>query len=75
MVATTVGELKKALEELNDDMQLDLYAYCYDKNNYVCIRKDEYGINGDEPLKIYISIDNGKLRFENEKAEDMELSD
>lgn len=74
-VVCTVGELKKTLEELNDDIQLDLYVCCYDRSNYVCIRKNEYGINSNEPLKIYMSIDNGKLRFENERIEDMILSD
>lgn len=70
-VVCTVGELKKALEGLNDDMQLDLYACCYDRNNYVCIRRENY----NEPLRIYMYIDDGKLKFENERTEDMELSD
>lgn len=72
-VVYTVGELKKALEGLNDDIQLDLYACCYDRNNYVCIRRDNYYNN--EPLKIYMYIDNGKLKFENAEIKDMELSD
>ena len=74
-IVCTVGELKKALEGLNSDMQLDLYACCYDRNNYVCIRRDRYSVNYNEPLRIYMYIDNGKLKFENERTEDMELSD
>ena len=29
----TVGELKKELEKFDDNMLLDLYACCYDRNN------------------------------------------
>ena len=74
-VVCTVGELKKALENLDDNMQLDLYACCYDRNNYICIRKDRWSMSDNEPLELYVYIDNGKLRIENSNTKDMELAD
>lgn len=74
MIVCTVGELKKALENFDDNMPLDLYACCYDRNNYICIKRDRYKLE-QEPMKIAISIDNGFLRIENENTEEMELSD
>lgn len=74
-MAKTVGELKKELEQFDDDMLLDLYACCYDRNNYICIKRDRWTIGDNEPLEICISIDNGRLRIENDRTNDMELSD
>jgi hypothetical protein len=72
---TTVGELKKALENFDDNMLLDLYACCYDRNNYTCIKRDRWNISDNEPLEICVSEDNGRLRIENNSTSDMELSD
>lgn len=75
-MVTTVGELKKELEKFDDNLLLDLYAYCYDRNNYICIRRDNYEIGDNEPLEIYLyKTDNGRLRIENENSRDMELAD
>lgn len=71
----TVGELKKALEQFDDNMLLDLYAYCYDRNNYTSIKRDRWEISDNEPLEICVYEDNGRLRIENNSASDMELSD
>lgn len=74
-MAKTVGELKKELEQFDDDMLLDLYVCCYDRNNYTCIKRDRWKIGDDEPLEICVSLDNGRLRIENDRTSDMELSD
>lgn len=71
----TIGELKKALEQFNDDMLLDLYACCYDRNNYTCIKRDRWKIGDNEPLEICVYEDSGRLRIENNSTSDMELSD
>lgn len=71
----TVGELKKALEQFDDNMLLDLYACCYDRNNYICIKRDRWEIGDNAPLEIDVFIDNGRLKIENSKTHDMELSD
>lgn len=73
MIAKTVGELKKALENFDDNMPLDLYACCYDRNNYTCLKRDEYRLEG-KPITICISLDNGFVKIENENSEEMELS-
>ena len=74
-MAKTVGEFKKELEQFDDDMLLDLYACCYDRNNYVCIKRNRWNIGDDEPMEICVSLDNGRLRIENDRTCDMELSD
>lgn len=70
----TVGELKKAIETLNDNMLLDLYVCCYDRDNYTCIQRDRWEVADTEPLGICVSIDKGRLRIENDDSRDMELS-
>ena len=72
---TTVGELKKELEQFDDNMLLDLYACCYDRNNYICIQRDKYTMDDNEPLEICVCKVDGRLRIENSRTEDMELSD
>lgn len=74
-MAKTVGELKRELEQFDDNMLLDLYACCYDRNNYICIKRDRWRIGDDEPLEVYLFNDNGRLRIENNDSHDMELSD
>lgn len=74
-MAKTVGELKKELEKFDDNMLLDLYACCYDRNNYICIKRDNWRIGDNEPLEVCLYNDNGRLRIENENSSDMELSD
>ena len=74
MIICTVGELKKALENFDDNMPLDLYACCYDRHNYVCIKRDRYTL-GREPMEIIVSINDGFVRIENARTEEMELSD
>lgn len=74
MTVKTVGELKRALEQFDDNMLLDLYACCYDRYNYTCIKRDSWKIGKDESLEICVSIDNGRLRIENERTDDMELT-
>ena len=74
-MAKTVGELKKELEQFDDDMLLDLYACCYDRNNYVCIKRNRWNIGDDEPMEICVYLDNGRLRIENDRTRNMELSD
>ena len=74
MAICTVGELKKALENFDDNMPLDLYACCYDRYNYVCIKRDRYEL-GREPMKIVVSIDDGFVKIQNAIPEEMELSD
>lgn len=74
MTIKTVGELKKALEQFDDDMLLDLYACCYDRYNYTCIQRNSWKIGDNEPLEICVSFENKRLRIENERTDDMELS-
>ena len=74
-MAKTVGELKKELEQFDDDMLLDLYACCYDRNNYICIKRDRWKIDDKTSLEIDVFINNGRLRIENSNTHDMELSD
>ena len=74
-MAKTVGELKKELEQFDDDRLLDLDAWCDDRNNYVCIKRNRWNIGDDEPMEICVSLDNGRLRIENDRTRDMELSD
>ena len=74
-MAKTVGELKKELEKFDDNMLLDLYACCYDRNNYICIKRDSWRIGDDEPLEICISVEYGRLKIENDSTDGMELSD
>lgn len=73
MTVKTVGELKKALENFDDNTPLDLYACCYDRDNYTCIQRDKYKLE-QNAMEIEISLYNGFLRIENEKSDDMELS-
>lgn len=73
MIASTVGELKKALENFDNNTPLDLYACCYDRNNYTCIQRDRYKLE-QKPMEIDISICNGFVRIENANSDDMELS-
>ena len=72
MIAKTVGELKKALENFDDNMPLDLYTCCYDRNNYICLKRDEYKLE-ENPMTIGISLNNGFVRIENENSDEMEL--
>lgn len=74
-MAKTVGELKKELEQFDDNMLLDLYACCYDRNNYVCITRDSWKVIENEPLEICVTSHEGRLRIENNSTEDMELID
>ena len=75
MTIKTVGELKKALEQFDDNMLLDLYACCYDRNNYVCIQRNSWKIGDNEPLEICVSACYGRVRIENDRTDSMELSD
>ena len=72
MAISTVGELKKALENFNDDMPLDLYMDCYDRENYMCMKRDRY-LLGEKPMKINVYSDAGFLRITNECTKDVEL--
>ncbi len=74
-MAKTVGELKKELEQFDDDILLDLYACCYDRNNYTSIKRDRWRIGDNEPLEICVFLDNGRLKIENNRTDDMELGD
>ena len=74
MTIKTVGELKKALNNFDDNMSLDLYACCYDRHNYVCIKRDRYTL-GQKPMEIIVCIDGDFVRIENANIQDMELSD
>lgn len=74
-MAKTVGELKRELEQFDDSMLLDLYACCYDRKNYICIKRDSWKISNDQPLEVCLYNDNGRLRIENNDSSDMELSD
>lgn len=69
----TVGEFKKALEQFDDNMLLDLYACCYDRNNYTCIQRDVWKVGNNEPLEVCVYVNNGRLRIENNNTGDMEL--
>ena len=73
MTVKTVGELKKALENFDDNTPLDLYACCYDRDNYTCIQRDKYKLE-QKSMEIEINLCDGFLRIENENSEDMELS-
>ena len=74
-MAKTVGELKKELENFDDNMLLDLYVCCYDRNNYICIKRNNWRISDDQPLEVVLYNDNGRMRIENNDSSDMELSD
>lgn len=73
MTVKTVGELKKTLENFDDNTPLDLYACCYDRDNYTCIQRNKYQLE-QKAMEIEISLYNGFLRIKNEKSDDMELS-
>lgn len=73
MIVRTVGELRKALENFDDNTPLDLYASCYDRNNYTCIKRDNYRLEGNEPMEISVSLDGSFLKIENDNTGDMEL--
>ena len=74
-MAKTVGELKKELEQFDDNTLLDLYVCCYDRHNYTCIQRNRWKISDDDPIEVCVSLDNGRVRIENDNASDMELSD
>ena len=73
MAIYIVGELKEALKEFDDNMPLDLYACCYDRNNYICIKRDNDKLEDKEPLGLCVTLDNGFVKIENEYAREMEL--
>lgn len=75
-VVRTVGELKAALDGVDDSMPLDLAAFTYDRNNLVQISRDIYR-HDKEGISLCVEFedDNGfhYLRISNENTEDMEL--
>ena len=77
-VVKTVGELKAALEGVDDSMPLDLAAFTYDRNNWVQISKDIYK-HDKEGISLLVETEEDEdftiLRISNENTEDMELRD
>ena len=77
-VVKTVGELKAALEGVDDSMPLDLAAFTYDRNNWVQISRDIYKHDKEGiSLTVETEEDDGftRLRISNENTEDMVLRD
>ena len=75
-MAKTVGELKKELEKFDDNMQLDFYAYCYDRNNYVCIQRDwDLRVMEKKPADISVYQNGDFVRIENSNSDDMEIGE
>jgi hypothetical protein len=70
----TVGELKKILENIDDDTLLDLSATGYDEHNrLVKVATDSWNIADDEALPILVSLDRnkGRLSIDNENPKMM----
>jgi len=77
-VVKTVGELKAALEGVNDSMPLDLAAFTYDRNNWVQISRDIYE-HDKEGISLMVETKEDEdftvLQISNENTKDMELRD
>lgn len=77
-VVKTVGELKAALDGVDDSMPLDLAAFTYDRNNWVQISRDIYK-HDKEGISLTVETEEydgfTRLRISNENTEDMELRD
>ena len=73
MTVKTVGELKRALESMNDDMPLEFVA-CYrdrGRNNYVVV--DRLEVPYGEGIALYVYDNAGYCRIENLNSTDLLL--
>lgn len=75
MTVKTVGELKKALESMNDDIPLEFVAYYMDRGKSNSVVVDRLEVPYDKGIALYVYDDAGYCRIENLNSTDLRLED
>ena len=75
MVVKTVGELKEALNEFPDNMELRLLLSWYDRSSYNYAAADNYRIPRGKGISVIAYEDDGCCLLKDESITDIEMYD